>query len=177
MENVVARLFEPVNRKPRADQTLDGSPGLYALFLRAGCSLPVVCPGPDGLIYIGKADGAGGLATRCHFNGKTRNHSPRKSLAALLVQTLELAPRRVNARDGSYKTWALEKASEAALDRWMHRNLYVSVVPCAEAAQIEPRLIARFAPPLNLRDCIQSDDHRRLSDLRRGIETRLRAEA
>lgn len=177
MESVVARLFDPVNRKPRADHTLDESPGVYALFLRSGCSLPPVRPGPDGLIYIGKADGAGGLASRCHFKGKTRNHSPRKSLAVLLSGTLKLTPRRVNMPDGSYKTWALEKASEAVLDQWMHRNLHLSIVRCAEAAEIESALIARFAPPLNLRDCVQSEDHRRVSDLRKSVDVRLRAEA
>jgi len=171
----VEALFEPASRKARALHSLDSSPGLYALYLKTGAALPGLDVNFDSPIYIGKADGAGGLARRCHFRGGTRNHSPRKSLAALLRDELELEVRAFqNRADNSFKTWGLTPASEIKLDQWMHANLLLSVVLTPAAAALEKALIRTWVPPLNLTDCQQTEGHLAISRLRAEMERRAR---
>ena len=62
--------------------------GVYVLFLRKGSALPGMELGEQELLYIGLAANRKGLEGRCHFNARTRNHSPRKSLAVLLIDVL-----------------------------------------------------------------------------------------
>lgn len=169
-------LFEPSNRKARSLHLLDKSSGLYALYLKVGSSLPFLEPDDDVPLYIGKADGAGGLARRCHFRGGTRKHSPRKSLAALLEAELDLQIRPfLNGKDGSFETWGLVPESEAALDRWMQANLLLSVIATPQAAALEKPLIRHWAPFLNLTDCVHSESHRKISQLRAAMERRAKS--
>lgn len=167
-------LLDPARRLPRSELTLDRSPGLYALFMRAGSTLRGFSASPDLPLYIGKADGAGGLKARCHFNGGTRTHSPRRSLAAILQNTLGLMPIRVSHTDGRFKSWGIDEVSERSLDQWMYRNLLVAIERCDIPRSKEKLLIARFAPLLNLEDCAQSADHRRISAERKRIADSLR---
>jgi hypothetical protein len=176
LSEIAASLLDLVNRKSRADLRLDASAGLYALFLRPGRLLPEFVVHGDAPVYIGKADGSGGLKRRCHFHGGTRNHSPRKSLAAILRERLGLAPRPVvNADTGAYKTWELEPESEQTLDRWMHDNLLVSIVLTKDAAVLEGPLIRDHSPLLNLTECSQGEPHMRVRRLRHQIEVAMRA--
>jgi len=157
---------------------LDNSSGLYALFLNQRAELPGFPLPSEALICIGKATGSGGLKTRCHFNGGTRNHSPRKSLAAVLLDALNLVPKPVlNKGSGVYKTWQLEQTSEHALDLWMHENLMLSTAVGDDAAEMEKALIREHAPLLNLTDCAKSDAHRRIAAKRAEIEQRMRSSA
>lgn len=174
IEQLAAQLQAGSNRRSRRDFILDRTPGLYAIFLKPGSTLPVILISGETLVYLGKAQGAGGLKSRCHFNGGTRNHSPRKSLAVLLEKELGLVARRVNDADGSYKTWALEPTSERMLDGWMHANLGIAFATLADAPLFEKQLIERFAPPLNLTDCAQSESHRSIVELRRRMDNRMR---
>ena len=157
------------HRAPRASLALDTTHGVYALHLKPGSTLHLILPGEDGLIYIGKAAGTGGFKGRCHFNGNTAQHSPRRSLAALLIKPLELVPKSVPHPDGAYKTWGLEKRSEKILDAWMHDNLLLAVEPRADAALFEQELIWQHSPVLNLRDCRQSAQHKIVSAARKRI--------
>ncbi len=169
-------LFEAGSRKARSLHFLDRSPGLYALYLKSGSVLPGLEVAFERPVYIGKADGAGGLVRRCHFKGGTRNHSPRKSLAALLEKELGLNVRAFrNRADNSFKTWGLEPASKIALDRWMHAHLLLSVALTLEAGTLEKPLIREWAPPLNLTECDQSERHLKISQLRAAMERRARA--
>ena len=162
------------NRLSRRDAVLDCSAGLYALFLKLGSALPSI-PLSDGtLIYLGKAAGKGGLKSRCHFNGGTRNHSPRKSLAVLLENQLKLVARPIANPDGSYKTWALDRQSEAALDQWMHANLDVAYATARGATSFEAQLIDLFNPAINLNGCHQTDGHRLIKQLRRRMDERMK---
>lgn len=113
----------PRNRRDRV--SLGPEKGVYALFLRRGAELPLVAPPREGLIYIGKAAGRDGLARRCHFQGETRVHSPRKSLAVLLRNILNLRP--VLAR-GKRPTWTLDAQSEVSLSDWMLNTLRSRIV-------------------------------------------------
>lgn len=154
--------LERWHRGPRATFDLTTEPGVYALFLKGEAQLPGVHPGEAGLIYIGMAANRNGLRGRCHFNAKTRNHSPRKSLAVLLMDELALLPVLVH-KPNSQDTWGLDPASEARLSAWMHTNLEVAVEVHHDPDARESELVQHYAPPLNLSQCAQSPAHHRIS--------------
>ncbi|WP_179506094.1 MULTISPECIES: GIY-YIG nuclease family protein [unclassified Sphingomonas] len=137
------------HRGPRSQFNLDHDHGLYALFLRNGAELKGITPGEEGLLYIGLAANRKGLKGRCHFNASTRNHSPRKSLAVLLMEKLTLEPVLV-VKPASRNTWSLAPASEQRLTAWMLENLELAPYHCSYPEPLETELIGRFAPPLNL---------------------------
>src|SRR5690606_26031060 len=142
--------------------------GVYALFLKAGSNLPGIQAGPGGLLYIGKAANRAGLAGRCHFSGRTRNHSPRKSLAVLLREQLSLRPILIH-KPNSADTWGLEPDSECRLSSWMHANLELAVQACEDPETKESELLSSTTPPLNLAKCQQTAQHRRISDARQSV--------
>ena len=164
--------LESWRRGPRSSFVLEAEHGVYALFLRKGSTLPQITPGPNGLIYIGLAANRNGLKGRCHFNAQTRNHSPRKSLAVLLMEELQLVPTLIT-KPNSADTWGLDVVSEARLTDWMHHNLDLAVEPCRHPDARESELVARYAPPLNLTKCLQSDQHRGISDSRKRVQASL----
>lgn len=148
--------------------------GVYALYLREGADLPGITPGDLGLIYIGLAANRKGLKGRCHFNARTRNHSPRKSLAVLLMDELALKPVLVP-KPNSPDTWGLEASSEARLSAWMHDNLELAIELCDDPEARETELVSHYAPPLNLTKCLQTAEHRRISEARSKILASLSA--
>jgi hypothetical protein len=155
-------------RGPRSTFNLSLEPGVYALFLREGSTLPGVKPGDQGLLYIGLAANRNGLKGRCHFDARTRNHSPRKSLAALPMKSLELSPTLIT-KPNSSDTWGLDAPSELRLSEWMHDNLDLAIEICAAPDSRETELVGRYAPPLNLTKCTQSASHRRISEGRAAV--------
>lgn len=163
------------HRRPRCEVDLPEAPGLYALFLKTGTHLPGITPRPDRLLYIGKADGAGGLLRRCHFNGRTRDHSPRKSLAVLLQETLDLVPELICKPKGP-PTWGLIRESDRTLSNWMHSSLELTFVALKAPRAAEKALIAAEAPPLNLTDCKQTPEHSKISATRKAVLEELKAE-
>ena len=160
-------------RGPRSAFTLTTDKGVYALFLRKGLVLAGVTSRDDGLLYIGKAEGSDGFKGRCHFDARTKNHSPRKSLAVLLLDKLGLTPVLVS-KPNSASTWGLDQASDARLSEWMYSNLDLALEVCAEPDRRESELVARFAPVLNVNKCEQGVEHRRISALRSSVLTRLK---
>jgi hypothetical protein len=155
-------------RGPRTSFTLGSDKGVYALFLRAGSRLVQVKPGKEGLLYIGLAASGSGLSGRCHFNARTVNHSPRKSLAVLLMAELALNPVLVT-KPNSPNTWGLDEASDAKLTAWMHENLLLAVEACDDPDAMETMLVGVHAPPLNLTKCVQSPQHRLISAARKNV--------
>ena len=135
--------------------------GVYALFIEHPVAIPEFTPGQDGLIYIGKASGIDGFAGRCHFTGKTLDHSPRKSLAVLLMTQLALEVRGHGGRK-----WGLTPESDRRLSAWMWENIRIAFLPNDLPEVVEDRLIQFHSPPLNLKMCRQDDQHRRISRLR-----------
>lgn len=135
---MVAHLNNLMNwrREPRSRFSLGSEKGVYALFLRAGVTLPVVEPREQGLLYVGRAKGRRGLEGRCHFNARTRNHSPRKSFAVLLQRELSLTPVLVT-KPNSSDTWGLDDSSDAKLTEWMHQNLELAIELCDETERRE----------------------------------------
>lgn len=155
-------------RGARTTFTLGHETGVYALFLREGSTLSGVEPGEYGLLYIGLAANRKGLKGRCHFNARTRNHSPRKSLAVLLMDELNLTPVLI-AKPNSADTWGLNQPSDAKLSEWMQDNLDLAVEICADPDNRETELVSRYAPPLNLTKCVQTMQHRLISTARARI--------
>lgn len=162
-------LFE-WRRGPRSSFSLGQEPGVYALFLRDGAVLSGATPGERGLLYIGLAANRKGLKGRCHFDARTRNHSPRKSLSVLLMDQLNLAPVLVS-KPNSADTWGLDAASEARLSAWMHDHLDLAIEICADPDARETELIEAYAPPLNLTKCSQTAQHRLISKARAEVMT------
>ena len=160
-------------RGPRSSFALGAEIGVYALFLRDGAVLPGVEPGTNGLIYIGLAANRNGLKGRCHFNARTRNHSPRKSLAVLLKQELSLTPILI-VKPNSSDTWGLDMPSDKRLTAWMHANLEVAFEMCSDPYSRETELVGHYAPPLNLTKCVQTGQHRRISQARASVMAELR---
>ena len=152
-------------RGPRSSFSLGAEAGVYALFLRAGAALPVIEPSGYGPIYVGLAASRAGLRGRCHFDARTRNHSPRKSLAVLLMDELSLIPVLIT-KPNSSNTWGLDRPSDARLSAWMHANLELAIEVCPDPGARETELIGRYAPPLNFTKCVQTEQHRRISDAR-----------
>lgn len=160
-------------RGPRSSFALGTEIGVYALFLRDGAVLPGIKPGSNGLIYIGLAANRKGLKGRCHFNARTRNHSPRKSLAALLRRELSLTPIFI-AKPNSPDTWGLDGPSDERLTAWMHANLELAFEICSDPDSRETELVGYHAPPLNLKKCVQTPQHRRISQARASVRAELR---
>ncbi|WP_295525815.1 GIY-YIG nuclease family protein [Novosphingobium sp. Chol11] len=150
-----------VPRFRRMDCIPSPETGVYALFLNPGSESFGLTPVGDGLIYIGKAEGAQGFADRCHFDGRTINHSPRKSLAVLVSEHLKL-----DFQGHPPSKWGLTAASDIALSAWMKANLLVTYWPSNEATSLEESLIRAHAPPLNLTICNQGADQARIRRLR-----------
>jgi hypothetical protein len=111
---------------------------------------------PAGRIYAGQAgatkwpSGARGSATLAsrvggnHLRGKVRNSTFRLTLAAALVEPLDLE------LIGSKK---LSPASERCLSGWIEDHLEVAVHPFGDRdslADLENRVLAEVNPPLNL---------------------------
>ena len=171
-------------RGPRSGFKLAEAKGVYALFLGNGAILPGIDRGEQGLLYIGLAANRRGLLGRCHFNARTVNHSPRKSLAVLLMDELALKPVLVT-KPNSGDTWGLEPVSDARLTAWMHENLELAIECCDNPDARETELVGQFAPPLNLKKCVQTEQHLKISaarnwvkaSLRRGAETISTAQA
>lgn len=155
-------------RGERSSFCLGPDKGVYALFLREGVELKGIEPGEDGLLYIGLAANREGLKGRCLFDARTRNHSPRKSLAVLLMDELSLTPVLV-AKPNSPDTWGLDAASDARLTRWMHDHLELAVEFCDDPQQRETELVGMLAPPLNLQKCVQTAQHKMISAARGAV--------
>lgn len=152
-------------RGPRLSFDLDSRHGVYALFLRESARLAVGKSAEDNLLYIGLAGGRHGLIGRCHFNARTRNHSPRKSLAVLLMDELNLKPILIP-KPNSPDTWGLDANSDARLSKWMHTYLELAIEICDDPESRETELLQEYAPPLNLKKCTQSADHEAITSAR-----------
>ncbi|HEX7887348.1 MAG TPA: hypothetical protein VF474_15335 [Phenylobacterium sp.] len=162
-------------RGPRSSFSLGHDPGVYALFLRPGARLPGIELAEHKPLYIGLAANRKGLKGRCHFDARTRNHSPRKSLAVLLMDKLSLTPVLIS-KPSSADTWGLDAQSDTRLSGWMHDNLHLAIEICINPDNRETELVGRYAPPLNLTKCAQTAQHRRISEARARVLATLKGE-
>jgi hypothetical protein len=73
----------------------------------------------------------------------------------------------------SSDTWGLDGPSDARLSAWMHANLELAIEVCPDPDGRETELVGRYAPPLNLTKCAQTEQHRRISLARAAIMAEL----
>ena len=124
-----------------------------------------------GPLYAGKAERS--LLSRdvsTHFStGKTGSSTLRRSLAALLKDSLDLVavPRNV-AKPSHFANFALERVSDELLTEWMRANLRIAVWAAPESVSrlvlVERAVLMCLEPPLNLKDV--PNPSRRLSEAR-----------
>lgn len=157
-EAVATELLDSAGRAPAATFPTDAGrtrdPGLYAWFVdRTGAAELSAGLGQrvgSGLIYAGQAGAGSSTATLRsrvrgnHLGGTITGSTFRMTLASVLVGPLGLV-------DGGGR--ALEGDGEARLSAWMRTHLSIAVAPVADrllVARLEPAVLARLDPPLNL---------------------------
>lgn len=155
-------------RAPRSAFELTSESGVYAVFLKLNAALPFVSCGPTGILYVGRTQAGTGFAGRDHFSTSFTSSTVRQSLAVLLENDLGLKSVAVR------RTWSLDVPSDAKLKAWMHSHLLLAVEPREDAPLYEQRMIWEHQPPFNLKDCIQTETHKRLSAMRRDMLLRCR---
>lgn len=167
-------------RGAAADQ-VPRSPGLYAFHgdQRAWEDLGLT-PAFDGQpLYVGKSETSlYGRDVVTHFSpGKTGSSTVRRSLAALLVDELDVVavPRNLLKPDAS-ANFALDPGSEERLSAWMGDRLSLATWVLTQGvvlAEIETAVVRRLQPPLNLDKVNQPRERlrrarKRLADASRG---------
>lgn len=56
----------------------------------------------------------------------------------------------------------------------MHANLELAIEVCPDPDSRESELVCRYAPPLNLTKCVQTEQHRRISQARASVMSELK---
>ena len=176
-------LFDP---KKDSESIITKAPGLYAILLRPGSSMPkskfkipytpcmVNYQGQEyELIYVGISDN--GLYERDykkHFNGTAGSSTLRKSLGSLMGLTKTFRSEKEKTRtSGTVKTKFI-KEDEENLSKWMNSNLLLLFKTASNRDEIETKMIAELNPPLNIQKNINSvnaDYRKMLSSLRNDL--------
>lgn len=157
-----------IDAPPRsiADLVLVSRPGVYAWWGEISWppSFPAVPPGLP--IYVGKADTEPlGQRARSFHLRRTRGSALRRSLAAVLVDELELQPHVVRDR----RSWALNAVGEAKLTAWMHDQLRVTWVELDDPGEVEQAIILQLLPPLNDKHATGSPYRAPMRELREAL--------
>lgn len=160
-------------------------PGLYAFYgdERAWADLELSSAFEDQPLYVGKAERSlNGRDVGTHFSaGKTGSSTVRRSLAALLVNELDLlaVPRNRAKPDGS-ANFALHPAGEERLSQWMERRLSLATWCKPDGIDLdalETTVVRQLHPPLNLdkvgeRRTELREARRRLADIAKAWKPR-----
>lgn len=147
-------------RHPRAEaaKLVAKRPGLYAFYGdgHAWSDLGLTPSFDDQPLYVGKAEKSlNGRDVGTHFaTGKTGSSTVRRSLAALLVDRLNLVavPRNLAKPDGS-ANFGLDSASDERLSDWMEKRLLLATwVRTGDTTldDVETTVVRQLRPPLNL---------------------------
>jgi hypothetical protein len=155
VEAALAALVGPGD--PIETAAVPDAPGLYAIHGTGEVweELGLGAPPDERPLYVGKAERS--LARRdlgTHFvDGRTGSSTVRRSLAALLVDPLQLVPCPRNpARPGHFDRFGLEPDSDRRLTAWMHRRLRLATwvsTPGPRLVDVETAVLQRILPPLN----------------------------
>lgn len=158
VEQALTDLAGKRHRRVEAVRLVPKSAGLYAFYgdERAWADLELI-PCLDGQpLYVGKAEKSlNGRDVATHFaTGKTGSSTVRRSLAALLVNQLDLqaVPRNLAKPDGS-ANFALESNGDHRLSEWMEDRLILatwSKPMDVVLGEVETAVLLRLRPPLNL---------------------------
>ena len=147
-------------RHIRRDATYEvpKAPGLYAFYgdEQAWSDLDLSPAFDDQPLYVGKAEKSlNGRDVGTHFStGKTGSSTVRRSLAALLVEELDLVavPRNLARPDGS-ANYSLDPAGDERLSVWMEQRLVLATWAKPDDIvldEVETAVLQRLRPPLNL---------------------------
>lgn len=134
------------------------APGLYAVHgdVSVWDELGLTLPGDARPLYVGKAeDSLAGRDVGTHFGtGRTGSSTLRRSLAALLQETLDLRAQPRNlAKPGHFANFGLEPDGDARLTAWMCSNLRLATWPApagVHLGDLETSVLAVLEPPLNI---------------------------
>ncbi len=154
--------------KPLPAAALMGKPGFFAYTLRS--ITPDILPGIDipagGVIFLGLSENA--LDGRNHLTHAHSGFSTlRRSLGAILKEQLQLECQR-RAPGDSPDFYRFQDDGEERLTKWMADHLAFTVLPMAmeAATALEPGMLERLTPPLNISDR-QNPQASRIRALRR----------
>ena len=141
-----------------ASKLVPAAPGLYAVHAdaRVWQELGLGQPVDDRPLYIGKAERS--LASRdlgTHFStGTTGSSTLRRSLAALLVDVLDLrAVPRNRDKPERFANFGLEPGGDQRLTDWMVERLTLAIWPSPRTVrlgEVETAVLQLLRPPLNL---------------------------
>jgi hypothetical protein len=141
-----------------AERRVPRQPGLYAVYgsPKVWLELRLGRRPDDRPLYVGKAERSLlGRDLGQHFNdGKTGWSTLRRSLAALLRETLQLRGiPRDTVTPGDFDRFGLSALHDARLTAWMRSRLWIAVWPAPDGTQLkamEDDLKVWFGSPLNL---------------------------
>lgn len=160
--------------RPAPELALIAKPGVYAWWgeIPWPPTFPTV---PHGLpLYVGKADTETlGQRARSFHLSRTRGSALRRSLAAVLVDELELQPHVV--RDP--RSWGLSDVGEARLTAWMQEQLRVTWVELDDPGEVEQAIIRQLLPPLNDKHATGSPYRALMRELRKALRAAGEAKA
>ena len=157
-QDALARLSLPGVPIHEAKSSVPVQPGLYSVHGNATVwnELGLGEPPDDRPLYVGKSEDS--LLSRdvqTHFGtGRTGSSTLRRSLAALLVEHLDLSAQPRNpAKPSHFANYGLEPEGDLKLTAWMNSQLSLSVwpnTPNVVLADLETRILLILEPPLNL---------------------------
>ena len=160
------KVFDPLIDDPRK---LSDSRGVYIICVKRKSSLPkqmlkLKYASLNGLpvIYVGKAEKSRYERDyKSHFKGTARNSTLRMSLGVLFGLKKEPLP------NSKYR---FVQKDEQKLSKWMEENILLHYIECDHPAKEEEYLIAKFSPPLNIKDNLSPQNRsfrKNLKDLRK----------
>jgi hypothetical protein len=161
LDRAMMALAGPGRPLEDARSSVPSGPGLYAMHgdARTWADLGLGTPPDARPLYVGKAEAS--LIARdlnTHFgSGRTGSSTVRRSVAALLRDTLGLAgvPRNPNKPERP-ANFGLLDVDDAKLGQWMASGLSLATwskpATCESLLAVERLLLARWSPPLNLQD-------------------------
>ena len=124
--------------------------GVYLFCLRECHALPDIEVGAHGVVYVGMTEKS--LLVRNHFlHAHSGGSTLRRSLGALLRETLKLEPIRRDAKPENASKFRFADDGEARLTEWMKANLLAAQTEISgDVRSKETALIQEWEPPLNL---------------------------
>jgi hypothetical protein len=158
VEEALASLADSKQSLKEAEERVPPRPGLYAIYAGAKVwhALGLGEPPDDRPLYVGRAeDSLLSRDIRTHFgNGRTGQSTVRRSVAALLRETLDLRgiPRNPQ-KPGYFSNYGLSPENDRKVTKWMLEHLLLGVWAPASITTlrlVEVGVIQRLEPPLNL---------------------------
>ncbi len=151
MESWKSAILEGERRDPTEARGVDAY-GIYAWWGGEGVPRPAGFPRVDpGLpLYIGIAERET-LSQRiidCHLS-RTRGSALRRSLAALLLDELDLRPHIIPGSRSRPSKYGMASAGELELTAWMLERLSLSWVEHPDPGPLEREIVGELIPPLN----------------------------